>query len=64
MATKAKILGNRRRDHIGQLRLMAGTEGYVMVRRPGCMPFVITAKEWEKLPIFENAPIAATTDQS
>jgi hypothetical protein len=29
--------------------LMAGADGYVMVRRPGCMPFVMRADEWLQL---------------
>lgn len=42
----------RRCPERGKLRLMATAEGYVMVRRPGCMPFVMAAKDWEKLPIW------------
>lgn len=40
----------RRVDHIGPLRLMAEAEGYVMVRRPGCMPFLMSADKWRALP--------------
>ena len=29
---------------------------YVMVRRPGCMPFIISRKEWEVAPIAPTPP--------
>lgn len=38
----------------GRLRFMARSGGYVMVRRPKCQPFVLTEKEWGKLPLFEE----------
>lgn len=37
----------------GPIRLMAEAEGHCMVRRPGCVPFVITSKEWLALPSEE-----------
>lgn len=40
-------------DRPGVVRLMAKAEGYAMVRRKGCSPFVIAAYEWD------NAPIAS-----
>lgn len=38
----------------GRLRFMARSGGYVMVRRPRCSPFVLTEKEWGKLPLYEE----------
>lgn len=32
------------------VRLMARADGYVMVRHSGCIPFVITEREWDALP--------------
>lgn len=43
-----------RRDYGGgPIRLMAKAEGYVMVRRPGCLPFILSVKEWESLALVE-----------
>lgn len=39
-----------KKDRHGELRLMAAAKGYVMVRRPGCMPFVMSGKEWDRMP--------------
>lgn len=48
-----------RRWHYGDLdpghtrmRLMARAKGYIMVRKPGAMPFVLTEKEWAAMPLF------------
>ena len=30
----------------GVVRHMTGTDGYEMVRRPGCLPFVVSFKDW------------------
>ena len=40
----------------GRVRLMARSGGYVMVRRPRCIPFVLTEKEWARMPLFEIRP--------
>jgi hypothetical protein len=37
-----------RYDDLGPRRVMAVAEGYVMVRRPGCAPRLMTLKEWAK----------------
>lgn len=39
-----------RYDDGGKIRFMTRSDGYVMVRRPGCTPFVKTYAEWEALP--------------
>ena len=36
----------------GELRLMVRTNGYCMVRKPGCVPFVLSEKEWRALPAY------------
>lgn len=39
-----------RYDHIGPLRKMTEAEGYVMIRRPQAMPFVLSVADWSVLP--------------
>lgn len=39
----------------GPIRAMACANGYVMARRPHCVPFVMSVKEWLALP---NIPVA------
>lgn len=39
---------------LSRVRLMARSAGYLMVRRPGCIPFVMTEEQWAKLPIYET----------
>lgn len=34
-------------------RLMVQAEGYVMVRRKGAAPFVLSLKEWDSAPLAE-----------
>jgi hypothetical protein len=36
-------------DH-GKIVHMVTSGGYVMVKRPRCMPFILTLKEWAKIP--------------
>lgn len=36
----------------GRVRLMSRSGGYVMVRRPRAMPFVLTEKEWARMPLW------------
>ncbi len=35
----------KRIDGVVNVRIMAEAEGYFMVRRKGCMPFVVSKKE-------------------
>ena len=37
----------------GWLVEMATARGWVMVRRPGCMPFVMSVRDWDALPSEE-----------
>lgn len=39
--------------HRGRLTYMVHAKGYVMVRRPGRMPFVIAEKLWLSFPLFD-----------
>ena len=32
----------------GVIRFMAEAEGYVMARRPNCLPFLITKEKWDR----------------
>lgn len=32
------------------IRFMCAAEGYVMVRRPNCIPFVVPVNEWNAWP--------------
>lgn len=43
-------------DEHGKIMHMVTSGGYVMVKRPRAMPFVLTLKEWAKLP---KQPMAA-----
>lgn len=38
----------QRRQHPsgGEVRAMAAVNGYVMARKPGCVPFVVPLSEW------------------
>lgn len=48
----------RRYDRYGGMRLMAEAGGYVMMRRDGCMPGLMTRNEWDALsrvPLDEEA---------
>lgn len=45
-----------REDECGPLRLMAIVEGYVIVRRKGAIPFVVSIGAWVK--IGPDRPVA------
>jgi len=49
---KTDRTGERRHDTTGPIRCMADAQAYVMVRRPGAMPFVMTKPDWVALPLF------------
>lgn len=48
-----------RHPDFSRVRLMARSGGYVMVRKPHCMPFVLSEKEWARLPLYEEGKAAA-----
>lgn len=39
---------------LAKIRFMARADGWVMVRRPGCTPFVLSEQTWMDLPLFEG----------
>ncbi|MDH2239083.1 hypothetical protein N5K27_22500 [Pigmentiphaga sp. GD03639] len=41
-------------DHLGKITFMVRSGGYVMCRRPRCMPFILSEKEWRRLPKTEE----------
>lgn len=45
-------------------REMARAEGYVMVRRKGCLPYIIAAKTWDALPEVETALKEASDERA
>lgn len=40
---------------IGRITYLAHAKGYVMARRPGCTPFVISEKLWRSFPYWDSA---------
>ncbi|WP_226018430.1 hypothetical protein [Novosphingobium sp. FKTRR1] len=38
----------------GLVRFMASADGYVMVRRPTCAPFIVSNKDWLSWPLDEG----------
>jgi len=36
-------------DENGRIMFMVESGGYVMCKRPRCMPFVVSIKAWEKM---------------
>ena len=47
MPSRAVKRKGERRDNGGPIVLMAEADGYVMARRPGCLPFVMWAGDWD-----------------
>jgi hypothetical protein len=47
--------GSTRVDDNGEIRYMCRSGGYVMVRRPRAMPFVLSEKEWARLKLKEKS---------
>lgn len=37
-----------------RVRFMVRSGGYVMCRRPHCTPYVLSEKEWRRLPPYED----------
>lgn len=36
-------------DQYGEIRLVVRAEGYCMIRRKDCMPFLVTEAEWQRM---------------
>lgn len=47
---KARNDGSSYKD--GRVNYMAHADGWVMVRRPGCIPYTVTMADWLALPVF------------
>lgn len=47
----------------GPVRFMTRSGGYVMARRPGCVPFVLSEKEWMALPDWLHAATEAASKE-
>lgn len=50
--SQAAIDYSPRQDDLGKIVFMVRSGGYVMCKRPRCAPFVLTEKEWDRLPKF------------
>ena len=48
-ALKPKKVSTDRYDNRGKIKKMCEAEGYVMARRIGCAPFVLSLGAWELL---------------
>ncbi len=59
----ARRAAEERYDHIGPVRLMAKADGYRMVRRPGCAPYVLTDAEWAGLYMDPPKPSPCASSQ-
>lgn len=46
---QAKKVSTDRYDAIGKIKKVCEAEGYVMARRSGCAPFVLSLGKWELL---------------
>lgn len=53
-----------RYDGIGPLKKMAEADGWVMARRPGAMPILMTLKEWDRMIRSADLHVEVQADQS
>ncbi|UVS93517.1 hypothetical protein [Burkholderia glumae] len=51
--SKLHIDTQPREDHLGKIVFMVRSGGYVMCKRPRCIPFVLTEKRWNALPLYK-----------
>ena len=58
--------GDEYADGSGPIRCMAVSDSYVMARRPGCVPFILTTKGWMRnaamLPVAAGSRSQGSTD--
>jgi hypothetical protein len=47
-------IGDVKYDEHGKMTVMAVANGYIMARRPRCMPFVALEKIWNELSDFKH----------
>jgi hypothetical protein len=50
---KRDRVGHNGRGMPGRITYMAHASGYVMCRRPGCIPFVISEADWRSFPFWK-----------
>ena len=50
---KRAAMKRARRDDFGPVNYMADANGYVMVRRPGSVPFVLAERKWLELELLK-----------
>jgi hypothetical protein len=55
LTREATELVTERGDGLGPLRYMTSADGWVMARRPGCVPFVEPLSDWLKRPLESTA---------
>lgn len=61
MTVDPKVLSAERGDEYGPIRFITMAEGYVMVRRPGAMPWCESVKKWLARPLETTAGPARTS---
>lgn len=49
----ASQVGQRRCDCFGDIKCIAEADNYLMVRRTHSIPYVMSLKEWNRLPVAE-----------
>jgi hypothetical protein len=50
--SKHAICTKDKQDEHGRIVFMTRSGGYVMCRRPRCLPFVLSEKQWGKLSMY------------
>lgn len=55
-----QAIGERWYDGFGEVRVMAIADGWIMARRPGCIPFVTYMTQWYEL--YQDVPRGAADD--
>lgn len=54
----------RRYDAHGVKVWMAEADGWVMARRPNCVPFVVPRKDWDRMPTEQNGAGCEACDEA
>jgi hypothetical protein len=58
--TRDRFGHNGQSSWLSRITYMAHANGYVMARRPRCIPFVISEKMWLSFPFWSGQPDVAT----
>lgn len=51
-----------RADDGGRINLMARSSGWVMVRRPGCIPYTMPEKDWAALANWKKPEMVVVSE--